>query len=85
MKNTSAGYHTFSFYQKVNSDDYSMLINDFVMYRHKNDNIKDFPIKDKDGKTIGWEYTYKKKRPFFNTNDANLCGTFTADCSVNAI
>lgn len=59
MKNTSAGYHTFSFYQKVNSDDYSMLINDFVMYRHKNDNKKDFPIKDKDGKTIGWEYTYK--------------------------
>ena len=62
MKNTSAGYHTFSFYQKVNSDDYSMLINDFVMYRHKNDDIKDFPIKDKDGKTIGWEYTYKKNK-----------------------
>lgn len=62
MKNTSAGYHTFSFYQKVNSDDYSMLINDFVMYKHMNGDIKDFPIKDKNGKTVGWEYTYKKSK-----------------------
>ena len=62
MKNTSVGYHTFSFYQRVNSDDYSMLINDFMMYKHKNEDIKDFPIKDKDGKTIGWEYTYKRNK-----------------------
>lgn len=62
MKNTSAGYHTFSFYQKVNTDDYAMLSNDFTMYKHKNRDIMDFPIKDKNGKIIGWEYTYKRAK-----------------------
>lgn len=62
MGNTSTGYHTFSFYQKVNSDDYSMLTNDFKAYLHRNDDIKYFPIKDKNGKNIGWEYTYKKNK-----------------------
>lgn len=62
MGNTSAGYHTFSFYQKVSSDDYSMLASDFRVYKNKNEDIYDFPIKDKKGKIIGWEYTYKKNK-----------------------
>lgn len=62
MRNTSAGYHTFSFYQKVTTDDYSMLVSDFSVYRNKNKDIQSFPLEDKSGKKIGWEYTYKKHR-----------------------
>lgn len=62
MKNTSAGYHTFSFYQKLSVEDYSVLIGDFRAYAHKNEDIKDFPIKDKSGKVIGWEYTYLRNK-----------------------
>lgn len=62
MRNTSAGYHTFSFYQKLSNDDYTMLISDFREYRHKIGDIKDFPIKDKHGKVIGWEYTHLRDK-----------------------
>lgn len=62
MKNTSAGYHTFSFYQKVTMDDYSILASDFSVYRKKNKDIQSFPLEDKRGKKIGWEYTYKKRK-----------------------
>lgn len=62
MKNTSAGYHTFSFYQKLSIDDYSMLVNDFRVYKHKNEDMKNFPIKDKSGNVIGWEYTYLRNK-----------------------
>ena len=60
MRNTSAGYHTFSFYQKLTTDDYSILVSDFSIYRNKNKDIQSFPLENKNGKKIGWEYTYKK-------------------------
>lgn len=39
-----------------------MLVSDFRVYKNKNEDIYDFPIKDKKGKIIGWEYTYKKNK-----------------------
>ncbi len=62
MENTSVGYHTFSFYQKVTREEYDLLRNDFSAYKYKNKDIQGFPIKDKSDKTIGWEYTYKKHK-----------------------
>ncbi|NCE66414.1 hypothetical protein D1159_18040 [Pseudoflavonifractor sp. 524-17] len=62
MKNTSAGYHTFAFYQKISSDDFSMLTSDFRVYKNKNKDIYDYPIKNKKGKIIGWAYAYKRKK-----------------------
>lgn len=62
MKNTSAGYHTFAFYQKVSSDNYLLLASDFRVYKNKNEDIYDYPIEDKEGKIIGWAYAYKRKK-----------------------
>ena len=62
MENTSAGYHTFSFYQKLKADEYSELITDFRMYEIENKDVGSFPIKDKNGKIIGWEYFHKKDK-----------------------
>ncbi len=59
MKNTSLGYHTFSFFQNLKADEYDSVSTDFAMYARKNKDMKGFPVKDKKGKTIGWEYSYK--------------------------
>ena len=62
MKNTSLGYHTFSFFQKLKDMEYSDLSTDFSVYVRKNKDMKEFPVKDKKGKIIGWEYSYKPSK-----------------------
>lgn len=58
MTNTSMGYHTFSFFQKLKEDDYFSLDDSFIFYAQKNHNIKRFPVQNKAGKDIGWCYSY---------------------------
>lgn len=62
MMNTSMGYHTFAFFQKLNGHEFSMLTSAFILYAEKNKNIKRFPIKDKGGRTVAWEYDYEKNK-----------------------
>ncbi len=61
MQNTSQGIHTFSFYQRLNENEYFSLNSDFEKYLKENDEMKRQPIKDKKDKKkiIGWIYTYK--------------------------
>lgn len=57
--NTSIGYHTLSFFQRVNGEEFSSLTKDFIAYADKNkDTIKRFPKNN--GKE--WEYIYKENK-----------------------
>ena len=62
MKNTSMGYHTFSFFQRIKEDEYQELSCDFQRYANGNNNLKGFPIEGKEHKRIGWEYSYKRNK-----------------------
>ena len=59
MRNTSIGFHTFSFFQKLSEGDYSSLEGDFIQ-QVRDGNMKRLPIEDKKNRKsiIGWEYTY---------------------------
>lgn len=39
--------------------EYDSVSTGFSMYARKNKDMKGFPVRDKKGKTIGWEYLYK--------------------------
>lgn len=52
------GYHTFSFFQKMNEMDYSSVVIHFNNYANRNNDIKRFPIKD----NKGWGFTYKQNK-----------------------
>lgn len=39
--------------------EYDSVSTGFSMYARKNKDMKGFPVRDKKGKTIGWEYSYK--------------------------
>lgn len=43
--NTSMGYHTFSFFQKTDYDEFYRLSSDFILYANKNTDMKRFPVK----------------------------------------
>lgn len=62
MKNTSLGYHTFSFFQKLKEEDYFSLSCDFSVYARRNKGIKETPVKNKKGQTTGWRYSYKPSK-----------------------
>lgn len=62
MENTSLGYHTFAFFQKTKEDDFFLLTRDFILYANKNSDMKRFPVKNKKGRQIGWEYTYENNK-----------------------
>lgn len=59
MENTSMGYHTFAFFQKMDYEEYCILENDFIGYMRKTGKLKRSPVKTKEGVQIGWQYTYK--------------------------
>lgn len=58
--NTSMGYHTFSFFQKTDYDEFYRLSSDFILYANKNTDMKRFPVKKND--MAGWEYVYKNNK-----------------------
>jgi len=60
--NTSLGYHTFAFFQKLSEEEYNILSGDFISYRKKNKDIKGFPVENKRGEKLGWEYTHKNDK-----------------------
>ncbi len=62
MKNTSMGYHTFSFFQKLDAEEYSDLSSDFSVYARKSEFMKRTPAKNKKGQTIGWRYSYQPSK-----------------------
>ena len=63
MTNSSAGYHTFSLYQKLTSDEYQELNSDFLFYWNRNkDIINRTPMKNSKGKQTGWLYFYCKNK-----------------------
>ncbi len=62
MENTSLGVHTFSFFQRLDEYSYFSVNVDFQKYMNEYGTIKRRPIKDKDDKIVGWEYTYKKPK-----------------------
>jgi len=61
MKNTTKGFHTFSFFQKLRWEEYESLGNGFARYMNESGDMKSYPIKDKKNpeRIIGWEYFYK--------------------------
>ena len=56
--NTSIGYHTFAFFQKIKGDEFFKLTQDFISYANTNKDMKRFPMKNQKG----WEYTYEKNK-----------------------
>lgn len=62
MKNTSLGFHTFSFFQRAKENDFFPLTSDFIICANNNSDMKRFPIKNKKGHQIGWEYAYKSNK-----------------------
>ena len=81
MLNTSLGYHTFSFFQKLSWKYYNALIDDFnKLYRGGNGEIERCPIKDKKNpkKILGWEYFYKPSRGIrWRVRQIKISDTFT--------
>jgi len=59
MVNTSLGYHTLSVFQKLSGEEYFSLDNKFIGYMRESGRMKMQPIKNKKGRMIGREYTYK--------------------------
>lgn len=59
MKNTSMGYHTFAFFQKMNEEEYQILENDFLGYIGETGKLKRSPALNRDEVQIGWQYSYK--------------------------
>lgn len=59
MENTSMGYHTFAFFQKIDYEEYCILENDFIGYMRKTGKLKKSPVETKEGVRIGWQYSYK--------------------------
>ena len=51
--NTSMGYHTFAFFQKMNEEEFSIVTGDFILYAKKNKYMKRFPVKDRMDKSVG--------------------------------
>ena len=62
MKNTSLGYHTFSFFQKLKDEEYLDLSSDFRVYARKNEAMKETPVKNKKGQITGWRYSYQPSK-----------------------
>lgn len=62
MKNTSLGYHTFSFFQKLKEDDYFSLSGDFDKYARINKNMKKTPVKNEKGEITAWRYSYEPSK-----------------------
>ncbi|MCL2187777.1 MAG: hypothetical protein FWC16_01950 [Defluviitaleaceae bacterium] len=64
MLNTSKGYHTFSFFQRLSWENYDSLMGNFNGYMQRDRRLHRCPIKDKKNpnKTLGWEYYYKPSR-----------------------
>lgn len=62
MKNSSDGYHTFSFCQKINSIDFPTLESKFEEYISKNEDFDRYPIKNNVGKQLGWGYYFKNNK-----------------------
>lgn len=60
MENTSMGYHTFAFFQKMDYEGYCFLDNDFIGYMRETGKMQRTPIKNKEKKQIGWRFSYKK-------------------------
>ena len=60
MVNSLLGYHSFSIYQKLSAEDNFSLNNDFIGYMRNSNRIKRSPVMNKNGITIGTEYTYKQ-------------------------
>lgn len=59
MKNTSLGYHTFSFFQRLKEDEYFALSGSFMDYANLNKDMKMFPVKNKKGQCIYYIYSYR--------------------------
>lgn len=62
MKNTSSGVHTFAFFQRMREEEYFDLRSHFNEFKVKTNELNDRPLKDKNGRITGWEYTYKKRK-----------------------
>ena len=63
MTNSSSGYHTFSLYQKLTSDQYQELSSDFLSYWNRNkDSVNRTPMKNSKGTQTGWLYFYYKTK-----------------------
>lgn len=62
MGNTSMGYHTFAFFQKIDFEEECHLDNDFIGYMRKTGKLKRTPIKNKDNDQIGWQFSYKDNK-----------------------
>lgn len=56
--NTSIGYHTFAFFQKLDGEAFSSLTSDFIGYANKNKDLDRFPLKNRKG----WGYVYKENK-----------------------
>lgn len=62
MINTSMGYHTFSFFQKLSEEDYFDLSVAFGLYVQKNKDVREFHISNKAEENIGRGYSYKSSK-----------------------
>lgn len=62
MQNTSLGFHTFQFSQEIDSMEFSKLTGDFINYANQNNEMKRFPVKNKNDIVIGWKYWYEHNK-----------------------
>lgn len=62
MENTSMGYHTFAFFQKLDFEEYCTLESDFIGYMGRTEKLKRSPVENKDRVQIGWQFIYKDSK-----------------------
>lgn len=62
MLNTSLGYHTFSIFKEMNSENYARLCREFKEYAQYDSDMNGYPLKSHEDGYSAWEYTYQENK-----------------------
>lgn len=62
MNNTSLGYHTFSVFREMTSENYAKLCHDFKECSQYDTDMKGYPSKTNDNGYTAWEYAHQENK-----------------------
>ena len=62
MANTSLGFHTFSIFRELTSENYARLCHDFKEYSQYDSDMKGYPVKTNEEGYTAWEYVHQENK-----------------------
>lgn len=83
MNNTSLGYHTFSVFREMTSENYAKICHDFKEYSQYDTDMKGYPSKTNDKGYTAWEYVHQKNKGIrwkLSSRVINIKGSKTPYC-----